>query len=153
MTCATRLLAPRNRRRAAFRPALADPSVPGIVFTFVWAFGRAEDDAFMTRLDTMCSEHGGRALYVELRAELATRLAREGTAARVAMKPVKRDVEGARALQRDFEARFRMRSEGDFPYPGRHLVVDTDRVGPAAAAQRIVERFGLPTPPAPGTPS
>ena len=123
--------------------ALSQPNSPSIIFTFVCAFDLPEDRRFLAELAALFTDRGHRVFYVELLASLETRLAREGTAFRVALKPVKRDVAAAREMQHRFEQLFRMGSDGGFSVPDPHLTIDTERHEPAAAAGLICERFGF----------
>lgn len=130
-------------RLALLTRALAEPGSASIVFTYVWAFDLASDGLFMAELKALFESRGQRVLWVGLVASLAARLAREGTALRLALKPAKRDVDGARSLHADFDARFQMNSNGSFPYPEHYVAIDTERHEPAAAARIIAERFGF----------
>ncbi len=130
-------------RLALLTRALAEPASASIVFTYVWAFDLLSDGLFMADLKALFESRGQRVFWVELVASLAARLAREGTALRLALKPAKRDVDGARALHSHFDARFQMNSKGRFPYPDRYVAIDTEQHVPAAAARIIAERFGF----------
>ena len=83
-------------------------------------------------------------MFVELTASRAARIAREGTPLRLQLKPVKRDVERARAYHGHIDVRHTMNSRGDFPYPEAHLIIDTEKVEPDEAARQIAVQFGLP---------
>lgn len=130
-------------RTSLLTRALSEPDSPSVIFTFVWAFELAEDHRFMAEIAALFTSRGKQVFYVELLAGLQARLAREGSAFRVATKPAKRDVEAARRLQHDFAARFTMNSSGAFPLPGRHIVIDTEAQAPEASARLICERFGF----------
>lgn len=123
--------------------ALAQPAMPTIVFTFVWAFDLPADNAFIAQLVALFETHGRCVFFVELRASVAARIAREGTPLRLALKPAKHDVERARALHAKIDGQYRMNSEADFPYPTRHLVIDTEHHAPDEAAALIAARFGF----------
>ena len=124
--------------------ALSQTGAPDVVFTFVWAFDLDADHAFIRDLHSRASSFGARVMFVELTASRAARIAREGTPLRLALKPVKRDVERARAYHEHIDARHSMNSRGDFPYPQSHLIIDTERLEPNEAARHIAIRFGLP---------
>jgi len=124
--------------------ALAEPSVPSIIFTYVWAFNLAEDHRFMSQLVELVEVRGRQIYFVELLASLPARIAREGTPLRLALKPTKHDVERARALHAELEGKYRMNSEQDFPYPSRHLIIDTESHPPARSAHLVARHFGFP---------
>jgi hypothetical protein len=111
-------------RLTLFTAALAQPNMPSIVFTFVWAFNRASDGEFIQQVTALFEASGGEVFFVELLASLPARLEREGTPLRLSLKPSKHHVQAARALL-------------DFPYPERHLVLDTEQYSPLECAQRI----------------
>ncbi len=124
--------------------ALAEPASAAIVFTYVWAFDLPSDGAFMAELAALFESRGHKVYWVELVASTAARMAREGTALRLALKPAKRDVQRAVALHAEFDALFKMNSDGDFPWPQTHLVIDTECHEPIEAARLIAERFDIP---------
>ena len=131
-------------RDLLFREAARDASIPGVIFTFVWALDLPEDTASMARYASHFGSAGGQVFFVELQASLQTRINRAGTPFRVALKPAQRDVEAARARQLAFDAKFRMNTDGGLPLDWPHLVLDTENLGPTDAARRIAEAFLLP---------
>ncbi len=131
-------------RLTLFREALADGApLSTIAFTFVWGFDIDDDNAFMAQLKAMFETRGARVFFVELRAGLEARLAREGTPLRLALKPFKHDVPASRALLRQLEGQVRCVSDGDFPYPAQHLVLDTETLDPAGCAAAILAQSPL----------
>lgn len=130
-------------RLLAFSRILENPPSLGTIFTFVWAFDVAADNDFIAEVVRLFESKQQKVFFVELLASLESRIAREGTPLRLLLKPSKNDVERARALHREIEGKYRLNSEGRFPYPNRHLIVDTDLHTPDEAARIIVERFGL----------
>ncbi len=123
--------------------ALAQPGMPSIVFTFVWAFDLEADNRFVEKLADLFESKGRRVFFVELTATLQARISREGTPLRLSLKPAKHDVERAKALHLEADRKYRMNSNGDFPYPGRHLVINTERQSPAESAELIIQHFGF----------
>ena len=130
-------------RDVLFRHALADDSIPGIVFTIVWALDQPGQTASLEALITLFESHGWAVDLVELLASLDTRIAREGTPFRVKWKPNQGDVEAARQRQRDGAAMYRLNSGGTLPIARSHVVIDTETCQPADAATQIRQRLGL----------
>ena len=130
-------------RDVLFRHALADASMPGIVFTLVWALDRPDQTASVEALIALFESHGWAVDLVELLASLETRIAREGTPFRAKWKPNQGDVEAARQRQRDAAATYRMNSGGPLPVARPHVVIDTEACEPAQAAAEIRRRLGL----------
>src|SRR5207237_608154 len=79
------------RRRIFEEVAVSD--LRGLIFTYVWAFDHASDDAAVEEFAAIFQSCGGRVYYVELECELAERLRRNETEFRLAEKPSKRDLE------------------------------------------------------------
>lgn len=128
-------------RLRLFRVALAEPLHPGVIFTFVWAFNVAEDGERMAELRELFLSHGRRVRFVELSADLSTRLAREGTPQRLQMKPAKRDVEWARSYLEYAASNYQDQSLGQFPWPNDWLLIDTEQHQPDQAAERIIAQW------------
>ncbi|WP_134766548.1 hypothetical protein [Nocardioides sp. 1609] len=120
--------------------------LPGLVFTYVWALDVPEDTAAIEQLVAPVLEAGGRVDFVELYADVDTRLAREGTPARLAAKPSKRDVEWQRAHLLEWGREYRLSTGPDHPFPldAPHHRVDNTDLSPAAAAEAIVDLLDLP---------
>jgi len=121
---------------------VAESDLPGLIFTYVWAFDRPEDHRFVGEMTSIFEERGGRAVFVELWTDLDTRLARNEGADRLMEKASKRDVAVSRAHLLANDRDYRLSSDGDFPLPN-HLWIDNTDLAPRDAAERIVERFGL----------
>jgi len=122
--------------------ALALEGAPPVITTFFWAFNKEQDSRFVEDLVRCTERAGGTVFFVELLASSQARKAREGTPLRTSLKPSKRDVESARALHDEVDAKYQMNSDGNFPYP-RHLVIDTERQPPEQAARLIAQHFAL----------
>lgn len=69
-----------------------DPDHSGLIFTFVWAFGREEDWAFVEKIKAIFNQAHQELYFVELAADLDERLRRNQTENRLVKKPSKRDV-------------------------------------------------------------
>jgi hypothetical protein len=112
-----------------------------VIMTGSWRLD-VEDDKRV--VDSWCApfrERGGGAYFVELRADLETRLLRNRTPFRAERKKVDWATNEV-IIRATSEHRFE--SRGDFPYPDDHVIIETTRVEPDAAATRIIERFALP---------
>lgn len=130
-------------RRRIFEE-VAGSDLHGLIFTYVWAFDHPSDRAFIDECGDIFRRRGARIHYVELVAPLAVRLERNRTEFRLQHKPPKRDLERSEQMLRQNEERYRLNSNGDFPYPESYLRIDNTDLPAAAAARMIAERFGLP---------
>ena len=131
-------------RETLLAEAAGDPTIPGVIFTYVWALEDPDEAATMQRYATLFEEAGGRAYFAELRASLETRIDREGTPFRISLKPAQRDVGAARARQVEIAAKYRMNSDGELPLSYPHFIIETERHSPLAAAEAIRRSFSLP---------
>ena len=138
---------PFNRLVANFRDAVfaeaAASDLPGFIFTYVWAFDHPSDLEFIEKLRRLFEGEGYQTVFVELWADLDVRLERNRTEERLAAKPSKRDIDASNARVRLADARYRMSSDGAFPFPDRHLRIDNTELSTEAAADAIVAHFDL----------
>lgn len=131
------------RRRVIEEAVVAE--LPGLIFTYVWALDDPADRTYVDWLTEPVRSAGGRLDFVELYADQATRLAREGTALRLEHKRSKQDVEASRQRLRQADADYQLSTRGDFIYPDQHLLVDNSHLTPVEAAGRIAQQLQLAT--------
>jgi hypothetical protein len=129
-------------RRGVLEEA-AKSTLPGIIFTFVWAFELPSERAAVAEYAAPFRAAGGRVLFVELLASQAERLRRNETELRLAEKPSKRNVEDSRRRLLESDAQYRFRSE-----PGERLepwlTLDVTDLEPAAVAEELIAALDLP---------
>lgn len=123
---------------------VARSELPGVIFTYVWAFNAPGELAYVQDLVNVFESEGGRVVFAEMWADFATRLLRNESADRLAAKASKRDVAASRARLLEDEKRWQFRSEGKFPFSA-HLFLDTSNMEPIEAAERIRAHFHLST--------
>jgi hypothetical protein len=123
----------------------AAATLPGLVFTYIWAFGEPGDAEAVARYTQPFRDQGGRVVFAELSASLDARLGRNRTADRLSAKPSKRDLTASEQRLLRQHARYEMNSTGEFDGRDDWLRIDTTDLAPGDAASRIVERFGLPS--------
>lgn len=135
----------REFRERVFEEAIA-ADLPGLIFTVVWAFDLADDRPAIEKLVAPVLAAGGRVDFVELYADLDTRLGREGTPERLDAKPSKRDVGWARQHIVDWHADHILSTGPDQPFPLDlpHTVVDNTTLSPDEAAEVVIGRLDLP---------
>jgi hypothetical protein len=86
-------------RRRVFEE-VANSDLPGLIFTFVWAVDVPADMSFVEELKAIFESRGGRTVFVELWADLETRLGRNASELRLEAVEAERGtvaVEAARA--------------------------------------------------------
>jgi hypothetical protein len=134
-------------RRRVFEET-AESNLPGLIFTYVWAFDDPGDEAAVDGWAGIFRKRGGRVVFAELQASLGERLRRNETEFRLAEKPSKRDLAASRQRLLQADARHRLNSRGACDGRDDWFRLDTTDLAAAEAAERILVRFGLPRVPA-----
>jgi hypothetical protein len=139
--------APFNRLVREFRRRIleevAASDLPGLIFTYVWAFGEEADAAAVEEFSEIFRSRGAEVLFVELEASQAERLRRNETEFRLAQKPSKRDLKASRERLLHNDATHKLNSTDEFAARPDYLRIENTSLGPDAAAARIIEHFGL----------
>jgi hypothetical protein len=123
---------------------VARSDLPGLVFTFVWAFDLPEDQAFLDQCAMPFRERGGRVLFLELETTQAERLKRNECLSRLAEKPSMRDLEASRRRLLELDAGYQLNSGGKFDGRPDYLRIDNTLLTPTEVAERVIEHFDLP---------
>ena len=111
-----------------------------LILTHALRFGSPSARALLDDFSAAYLKRGGDVYCAELKAPLEVRLARNETENRALHKKV--DWATPDRL-RELETWGPWNSDGDFPYPERHVVIDNANIAPDAVARMIIERFGL----------
>jgi hypothetical protein len=122
---------------------VAASTLPGLIFTYVWAFGDDSDTRFVERLSAIFRARGADVYLVELAATQAERLRRNETDFRLAAKESKRDVVASRARLLDLDTKYRLNSREEFAGRSDYLLIENTELSAEDAAERIIQRFGL----------
>lgn len=122
---------------------VAASNLPGMIFTYVWAFDVPADRQAVEGYAAPFRRRGGRVLFAELEADQQERLRRNEGESRLAEKPSKRDVEASRRRLLEHDATHRLNSAGEFDGRSDYLRLETTRTAPADAADQIIDHFGL----------
>jgi hypothetical protein len=116
-----------------------------LVFTTVWNLAGERDAAYIRSLVSPYTDRRLSVRFVELHADLATRLGRNDGPDRLAAKPSKGNLAWSEAHIREREDTFTMNTSPDVVLPGQdvlaefpHLRLDTTLLTPAEAAARIL---------------
>ena len=136
-----------NRLVTAFRMGIfeevAASGLPGLIFTFVWAFDLPSEEAIVAKYSAPFRKRGGRVLFAELTASLDERLRRNRSALRLAEKPSKRDLEASEQRLLQAERKHTFSSNGRFDGNSDWMRVDVTTLPAEEAARAIIERFSL----------
>lgn len=122
---------------------IAKSDLPGLIFTFVWGFNLDSEKKYVNRITRIFTKQGGKVHYVELEADLSTRLKRNTTPFRLSKKASKLNKKNSRHNMLKLEGKFRMNSNsGEFkrtPY----LRIDTTKLSAKQSAELIKGSFKL----------
>ena len=114
-----------------------------LIFTFVCAFDVPEDVAYVKSLQQMFEASGGNFYFVELSADLQTRLERNATPHRLEMKVSKRDVARSEADLLKTAEKHRLNSDENEVLCKNHLKLDNTNLSADQVADIVIKVFGL----------
>ena len=123
---------------------VAKSDLPGLIFTFVWAFDLPEEAKTVEGYAAPFVARGSRIVYVELECSLEERLRRNGTEFRLAEKPSKRDIVRSRERLLEHEERYRFKSSDEYRSRRDWLCVDNTDMEPREVAELVIRHFDLP---------
>ena len=128
-------------REKAF--ALAVKHGVDLIFTYVCAFEMESEREYLNSLEKLFTESGGNFYFVELSADLATRLERNETPHRMERKASKRDVAWSRSNLLSDASKHRLNSEEGEVWFRHHIKIDNTRLSPDEVADEVIAHFGL----------
>ncbi len=114
-----------------------------MIFTYVCAFDEPEEREYLTELKDLFEQSGGQFYFVELSADIETRLARNETPHRMERKASKRDVAWSRANLLDGAAKYRLNSAEGEVWFENHLKIDNSHLEPDQVADLVIEKYHL----------
>ena len=123
--------------------ALAVKHNVDLIFTYVCAFDEPEEQEYLTGLKDMFEKDGGHFYFIELSADLETRIARNETPHRMERKASKRDVAWSRANLLDGAAKYRLNSAEGETWFENHLKIDNSHLEPDQVADLVIEKYHL----------
>ena len=114
-----------------------------MIFSYVCAFDEPEERVYLTELKDLFERSGGQFYFVELSADIETRLARNETPHRMERKASKRDVVWSRANLLDGAAKYRLNSAEGEVWFENHLKIDNSHLEPDQVADLVIEKYHL----------
>ena len=131
----------------SFRQQIFDEVIksdlPGLIFTFVWAFDAQADWDYVDALIKKFESAGADIYVVELQADIEERLRRNKTEHRLQEKPTKRNIEWSEAELLKSMKKYRLNSlENEVPYRN-YLKIDNTYLSAEETAERIIRHFGM----------
>ena len=123
--------------------AVAKSDLPGMIFTYMWAFDSQSDWDYIQKISDLFEEHGAEIYYVELIADKDVRWERNKTTNRMENKPTKRNLEFSQSLFTRTESKYRLVShEGEITFQN-YLRIDNTQREAEDVARQIKDEFGL----------
>ena len=114
-----------------------------LIFTYVCAFELQEEKDYLMSLHDLFVGNGGNFYFVELSADLDTRLKRNETAYRMERKTSKKDLEWSRANLLSDTEKHRLNTKEGETWFENHLKIDNTDLEPDQVADKVIEAFGL----------
>lgn len=114
-----------------------------MIFTYVCAFDIPAEREYLNGLRDLFEQNGGSFYFVELSADLETRLARNETPHRMERKASKKDVAWSRANLLKDAKNHRLNSDKGEVWFENHLKIDNTDLDPDRVADRVIEAFHL----------
>ena len=114
-----------------------------MIFTYVCAFDIPAEREYLNGLKDLFEQNGGSFYFVELSADLETRLARNETPHRMERKASKKDVAWSRANLLKDAKNHRLNSDKGEVWFENHLKIDNTDLDPDRVADRVIEAFHL----------
>ena len=113
----------------------------GLIFTMVWAFDVGRDWDYVETVCNIFESQGNEVFFVELEADLATRIDRNKTSNRLENKPTKRDVAKWEKDVVDCTEKYRLNSnEGEIKREN-YIRINNTNLSAEETAMMIRERF------------
>ncbi len=123
--------------------AIASSNMPGLIFTFVWAFGQEGEKEYVDKVCKIFENKGSDIYIVELEADIDARLARNVTPHRLEHKPSKRDIEFSRNNLLESNIRYRLNSTPGEITRENYIRINNTKLSAEEVAKKIVEEFEL----------
>lgn len=128
-------------RKAAFETAIKNDI--NMIFTFVMAYDEQKDREYINNLKELFENSGGTFYFVELIADLETRLQRNITPHRLEMKPTKRDTEWTKHDILTTVEKYRLNSYEDEFICENHIKINNNDLLPEEVADIIIEKYKI----------
>ena len=114
-----------------------------MIFTFVTAFDSQTDIDYLNDLKNMFESTGGSFYFIELKADLQTRLERNITPHRLESKYTKNDIEVSNRDLIESMNKYRLNSFDDEFICKNHLKIDNSNLEPEEVAKQVTDYFSL----------
>lgn len=117
--------------------------LPGMIFTYMWAFNEQSDWDYVAQVCSLFETRGSEIFYVELEADFDVRIERNKTPNRLANKPTKRNIQRSESIFRQLESPHRLNSYAGEIQTKNYLRINNTNLSAADAAEVIKNTFSL----------
>ena len=132
-----------NEFRMRIFEEFASSDLDGLIFTFVWSLDEPSDKEYIDKACSIFREQSAEIYFVELYADIATRLERNTSPLRLEHKASKRDTEHSKQNILKFDKKYKLNSNNDFFYEDNYLRIDNSNKSAAAVATEIAAQLDL----------
>jgi len=115
----------------------------GLIFTYVWELDQKKDCDFIDRIVQIFLKEDASIYYVELEADIKTRLKRNRSPNRLKYKPSKNDFKSSEKELMDTDRMQILNSKKNEFGRKNHFKINNTSLGAVDAARMIKENFGL----------
>ena len=128
-----------NDIRQLIFEAFAKSDAAGYILTFVWAFELSGDCDYIESVTKLFEDQGHEVYWIELEADIDTRIDRNQSENRLAHKPSKRDVAWSKRNLIESAEKHRLNSHtGELDFP-RYMRINNTHKSPRVVAKQIWE--------------
>lgn len=114
-----------------------------MIFTLVVAFDVKEETDYLNSLKNRFEASGGKFYFVELKADVETRLKRNVTPHRLEAKPTKKDLEWSRKDLLDTMEKYKLNTDDGEILFKNHIKIDNTNLSPDKVTEIIIEKLKL----------
>lgn len=114
-----------------------------MIFTFVTVFDMQSDIDYLNNLRSMFESTGGEFYFIELEADVKTRLERNVTQHRLESKYTKNDIETSEKDLLETMEKYRLNSNDDEIICPNHLKINNTNLEPEVVAEQVIQHFQL----------
>lgn len=133
-----------NLIRKEIFETVAKSDLPGLIFTYMFAFDEQSEYNYVNSIIELYKSHGAKCCVVELCADFNVRLERNKTENRLVNKESKRDIVRSEAEMRATSEKYRLNSYNGEKLPfENYMKIDNTFLSPEATAKKIMEYFEL----------
>ena len=114
-----------------------------MIFTLVVAFDVKEETDYLNSLKNRFEASGGKFYFVELKADIETKLKRNITPHRLEAKPTKKDLKWSKRDLLETMEKYKLNTDDGETLFENHIKIDNTNLSPDEVTEIIIEKFKL----------